>query len=321
MKEKKIWHSQKNNSFGGVNMLQKTILEVKNLHKSFGRQEVLNDVNFSVECGKIVGLLGKNGAGKTTLMKIIIGLLKNYQGEIYYDGSLINHQDVLEMNTIGSLVDTTFYEDLSAHDNMKIAMMATPGKNTKGINQEIEELLHFVGLIDNIKDKVKTFSFGMKQRLALAQALTVDPKLLILDEPFVGLDPLGIALVKDKLKSLCEEKNVSIIFSSHQLADVAELSEALIVIKDGKIEYSGTYDTLKEMNKKYRILFNKPVSEAHIKMLEISEVNTDFVATENQIDFKYADGALDRMIWILSGEGYQIVDVIRTDDVLSSFFV
>ena len=107
----------------------------------------------------------------------------------------------------------------------------------------------------------------MKQRLALAQALLNEPKLLILDEPFVGLDPLGITLVKDKLMELCREKQASIIFSSHQLAEVEELSEELVVIEDGHVKYFGTYTDLSRQNKEYRIIMDKEVTLGILKSL------------------------------------------------------
>lgn len=174
-------------------MQAQNILEIRHLQKNFGRHDVLKDISFSVPYGKIVGLLGRNGAGKTTMIKCILGLLK-CSGDIIYDGVPINHRDTRVMNSIGALVDTAFFEDMTAYDNLKIQMMSTPTRDNRHMREDIFSLLQFVGLEANYKDRVKSFSFGMKQRLALAQTLITDSKLLILDEPFVGLDPLGIAL-------------------------------------------------------------------------------------------------------------------------------
>lgn len=193
----------------------KTILEVRHLQKTFGRHNVLKDINFTVGQGKIVGLLGKNGSGKTTLMKSILGLL-NYSGEVYFEGKRLDAKDTHAMNRIGVLVDIAFFEDMTAYDNLEILMLSIPHRDNSNRKKDIMELLEFVGLEENARERVKGFSFGMKQRLALAQALLNEPNLLILDEPFVGLDPLGITIVKEKLTELCKKKQASIIFSSHQ---------------------------------------------------------------------------------------------------------
>lgn len=221
-------------------MSSQNILEIKHLQKSFGHHEVLKDINFTVKQGEILGLLGKNGSGKTTMMKSILGLL-NHSGEVYFEGKLLDRKDTHAMNRIGVLVDTAFFEDMTAYDNLKILMMSTPHRDNSHMKKDILELLEFVGLKENAKERVKGFSFGMKQRLALAQALMNEPKLLILDEPFVGLDPLGIELVKEKLTELCRKKQASIIFSSHQLGEVEELAEELVVIEEGYVKYFGSY--------------------------------------------------------------------------------
>lgn len=298
-----------------------SILKIRKLNKAYGQNEVLKDINFSIEYGKIVGLLGKNGAGKTTLIKIIIGLLNNYQGEIYYQGELIDHSDVLKMNTIGSLVDTSFHNDLSAYDNMKILMMATPNKEKQSMRNDIMQLLTFVGLEPNYKDKVKSFSFGMKQRLALAQALIVEPKLLILDEPFVGLDPPGIELVKERLKELCVNKQVSIIFSSHQLAEVAELSEDLVVIDQGCIQYFGSYEALASANKKYSVTLDRTLSKEDIAQIT-KGLGYDIVcdAQTREVHFHYSEGALNQILRTLIEMDYTINEINKLDNALAQLF-
>ena len=241
-------------------MEQSNILEIYNVTKSFGKFLALKNVSFDVKKGRIVGLLGKNGAGKTTLIKTILGLLRNFDGKIMYDGRIIDTSNPAVMNTIGSLVETSFHEDLSAFDNLKLLMMSTPIDGFDDYKQRIYELLTLVDLKAHAKSKVKSFSFGMKQRLALAQALLTEPKLLILDEPFVGLDPPGIELIKNKLTSLCHDNNVSIIFSSHQLSDVAEISDDIVVISGGEIGYCGSYEQLLNDSKRYRIHLRQAVT-------------------------------------------------------------
>lgn len=225
------------------------ILKVEHLKKSYGKFKVLEDVNFQIERGHILGLLGRNGAGKTTMLKTILGLNVNYGGKIFFMGEPLNSDNEITKNKIGSLVDVTFFEDLTAYENIKMTMMITRNFNHKNINSRIDELLQFVQLTGAKQKKVKSFSFGMKQRLALAQSLIYEPELLILDEPFVGLDPIGIDDTKKILKRLCSEKNTSIIFSSHQLTEVEDISDDIIVLNKGRINYSGTYDSIKNSGK------------------------------------------------------------------------
>lgn len=226
-------------------MKENIILDVRHLNKGYKKSPVLKDVTFQLKQGHILGLLGKNGAGKTTLIKSILGLNTNYQGSIFFQGEVLNPSDEKSKSKIGSLVDVNFYEDMTAYQNMKLTMMLTQAIPKVKQDKRIHDLLKFVGLEKDSKKNIRSFSFGMKQRLALAQAMITKPAMLILDEPFVGLDPIGIEDVKDTLHRLCQENNTSIIFSSHQLTEVCDLADDIIVLNDGIIKYSDTYENLK----------------------------------------------------------------------------
>lgn len=221
------------------------ILDVRHLQKGYKNFPVLKDVTFQVQQGHILGLIGKNGAGKTTLMKSVLGLNTGYQGEIFFRGEKLDVSSEKQKSQIGSLVDVTFYGDMSAYQNLKLAMMLTESVPSEKREMRMQELLTFVGLESASKKCVRSFSFGMKQRLALALALITKPALLILDEPFVGLDPIGIEDVKELLRKLCRENKTSIIFSSHQLNEVCYLADDIIVLNDGMIKYSDTYENTK----------------------------------------------------------------------------
>lgn len=301
-------------------MITQNILEVQHLQKSFGRHEVLKDICFSVRPGEIIGLLGKNGSGKTTMIKSILGLLK-HSGTVYFEGKPLNPNDPRAMNRIGVLVDTAFFEDMSAGDNLKILMLSTPYRDNSNLKKDIKSLLSFVGLEASEREKVKGFSFGMKQRLALAQALISEPKLLILDEPFVGLDPLGIVLVKDKLEELCREKQTSIIFSSHQLTEVAELAEDLVVIEDGHVKYFGTYAELEKRNKEYRIITDRMVAPSILQELQAGGMDVTAVDGQPQIILSHGEKALDPLLRHLQSSGYFICEIVREDRPLETLFV
>lgn len=226
-------------------MNENIILDVRHLQKGYKKSSVLKDVSFQIKQGHILGLIGKNGAGKTTLMKSILGLNTNYQGEIIFHGKKLMPADETMKAEIGSLVDVSFYDDMTAYQNLKVIMMLTKAVPTDEQDKRIHELLSFVGLETSSKISVRSFSFGMKQRLALAQAIVTKPVLLILDEPFVGLDPIGIEDVKELLRKLCQESKTSIIFSSHQLTEVCDLADDIVILNDGVISYSDTYENMK----------------------------------------------------------------------------
>lgn len=224
-----------------------SILSINGLMKRYGNTEVLKGVGFELMPGHILGLLGRNGAGKTTMMKCLLGLNAKYDGDVFFQGQRLNMEDEKVKNRIGSLVDVKFFEDMTAYENMTLAagLMRMPRQLRK---ENIDALLDFVDLTGVRNKKVRKFSFGMKQRLALAQSLLGEPVLLILDEPFVGLDPIGIEQTKAILTKLCRERGTSIIFSSHQMAEVGALADDIIVLSGGVIAYADSNENIRKNN-------------------------------------------------------------------------
>ena len=212
-----------------------TILRVCHLNKSFGKQEVLTDLNFEIQRGDIVGLIGKNGCGKTTLMKMILGLTPRTKGKIQFKGDSEYNTKRNSLNKIGFLLDCKLFEDFSAYDNLKLFSMYSSSFDKSELDKRINKLLKFVGL-DSSKKLVKSYSFGMKQRLGLALALLDDPEFLILDEPFVGLDPTGVRVLLDYIVKLRREKGVTILISSHQLHEIEEICDYFLFINEKSIE-------------------------------------------------------------------------------------
>ena len=225
-------------------MKEKEILKVEHLQKNYRNQPVLRDVTFSLYRGHILGLIGKNGAGKTTLMKSVLGLNTGCDGRITFEGNPVRPGSGMLKKKTGLLVDVVFYEDMTARQNLNL-LASLSGLSFGTRAKRIYELLDFVGLTSSAGKNVCTFSFGMKQRLALAQSLLTQPDLLILDEPFVGLDPVGIEDTKRLLLKLCRGQGTSIIFSSHQLSEVCDLADDIIILADGRIKISDTYRNLK----------------------------------------------------------------------------
>lgn len=208
------------------------LIETKNLTKKYSDSVVVNNVSISVPKGKIYGLLGRNGAGKTTLMKMLLKLIKSSDGEVYLFGE---HSKTLEKKVyrrIGSIVETPgFYENLTAYENLNLAM------RLRGYKEEnkIKEALKIVGLEKEVKKQFGDYSLGMKQRLGLAAALMHEPELLILDEPTNGLDPIGIAKIRDLFKSLCEDKKMTILISSHALTEIEQIADIIGIMHEGNL--------------------------------------------------------------------------------------
>ena len=212
------------------------MLKIENLSKKFPGNDFysLSDVSLEIEKGEIVGLIGKNGAGKSTLMKMMAKSQKPTSGKIRYNGTDINSNDnVLE--DFGIMIEPVFYPEMSVIDNLKF-YLKLHGK--KELYPNIERTLKLVELWESRNRKPKGFSFGMKQRTALAIALVAEPDFLILDEPFVGLDPVGVQKLIDILKKWSSERQISMLISSHQLGELEALCNRYIYIEGGKLAES-----------------------------------------------------------------------------------
>lgn len=212
----------------------KYILETNELTKIFGKQKAVNNVSIKIERNSIYGLLGPNGAGKSTTLKMITGMLHKSSGEIIFEGHKWSRDD---LSDIGALIEMPpLYENLSARENLKVRTLLLGLPETR-----IDEVLEIVDLKNTGKKKSGQFSLGMKQRLGIAIALLNNPKLLILDEPTNGLDPLGIQELRDLIRSF-PEKGITVILSSHILAEVEQTADHIGIINDGELKYQSILD-------------------------------------------------------------------------------
>ncbi len=209
------------------------MLKVEQLSKKYPKNPVysLEKVDFQINQGEIVGLIGKNGAGKTTLMKMIAKSLQPTEGTILLDGKNILHQDD-QLKEVGILIEPAYYKQLTVLENLHFYLAVNQQTQYK---KNIRPVLELVDLWHRRKDKPGSFSFGMKQRLSLAMCLLTEPKFAIMDEPFVGLDPIGVADLIRTLKTWAQEKNMTILISSHQLAELEELCERFLFIEQGRL--------------------------------------------------------------------------------------
>lgn len=209
------------------------MLKIENLSKKFVRNDFysLKDVSFEVKKGEIIGLIGKNGAGKSTLLKMIAKSLRPTEGEIFYKGESVFEKDNI-LHDVGIMIDPVFYPEMTVIDNLKFYLRL---HRREDLFDNIEPTLKMVELWDARHRKPKGFSFGMKQRTALAIALVAEPDFLLLDEPFVGLDPVGIQKLIEILQEWSSQRQISMIISSHQLGELEALCDRYIYIESGRL--------------------------------------------------------------------------------------
>lgn len=211
--------------------MNEKILKVRNVAKAFDGREMIHGMNLSVERGMIYGLLGVNGAGKTTTFKMITGLLRPDSGEIIFSGTSVSGQDKEFLREMGILIETpVFYEHLSARENLELHLQYMGC----GVDK-IEEVLNRVGLQNTGRQPVSKFSLGMRQRLAIARAISHEPKLLVLDEPVNGLDPVGIRQMRELFLSLARESGMALLISGHILSEIEHVADRVGVLADGSI--------------------------------------------------------------------------------------
>ncbi|MBR1747298.1 MAG: ABC transporter ATP-binding protein [Clostridia bacterium] len=223
------------------------ILEVKNVTKVYNKRggrslTALNDVSFSVDEGEVVGFIGPNGAGKSTCIKCITGLATQTSGSVTVCGFDTVKEHVDAIANVGAIIENPdTYLNRTALDNLRyyasISRIEVPsGTERKAyINDLIDDLLRQVGLYDRRNDKVSKYSLGMKQRLGIAQAMIAKPKLLILDEPTNGLDPMGIREMRDVVRTLAHEQGVAVLISSHGLAELQQTCDRFLLIRSGRL--------------------------------------------------------------------------------------
>ena len=217
------------------------ILKCENLKKQVKNKVIVENISFSMNKGDVVGFIGPNGAGKTTTIKLILGLIKLTEGKVYIDGYDIQKNYIKAMEKVGAIVETPdLYMYLSGYDNLKLT-----ANNYKNITKKrINEVIKMVGLENRIKDKVSTYSLGMRQRLGIAEAIINNPELLILDEPTNGLDIEGTIEIRNLIKELSNE-GIAILISSHNLTEIDNLCNRIIAIKNGKIITNDSIDNFK----------------------------------------------------------------------------
>jgi len=218
-------------------MSSESIVKIRGLFKNFDDLIAVNNLDMDVRKGDIYGFLGPNGSGKSTTIKVLLTLVKPERGSIKVFDEELNQNPKKILSRIGAIVEKpSFYERISAIKNLEVLSAYSGIKKTK---EEFLKFLKLVGLEDRAHSQVKTYSSGMKQRLGIAQSIMHQPDLLILDEPFAGLDPQGVRDMRKLIKALNSEKDMTIIISSHQLDEIESIANRMIIINRGSAVCEG----------------------------------------------------------------------------------
>ncbi len=302
-----------------------TLLEVKNLSKSYGNNLAVNNLSFDVYTGEILGLLGPNGAGKSTTITILSGLLSYNSGEIYFLGKDVRKNSKQVKANLGIVPqDIAFYEEISAYQNVKF-FASLYGLTGNALEERVKEALEFVGLEERKNEKPKTYSGGMKRRLNIACAIAHHPKLLILDEPTVGIDPQSRNRILDAIQTL-RNQGTTVIYTTHYMEEIEQIADRVVIMDKGQKIAEGTIEELLEDYNNinlYCITLEEPI-EDFLYLYDIPgvrQITTDKVKKRIKIETDKKADNLNKILSKLLEKGNQIQDMTTEKGNLEMVFL
>lgn len=246
-----------------------TVIEVERVSKTIDKKEIIKGITFQVNQGEILGILGRNGAGKTSLMKALLNIVTPSEGTIQLLGKSVTKEDNSVLGEIGCLIETpVFYNQLTARENLEIHCLYV----NKKYCDNISTTMALVGLGDNENQPVSSFSLGMKQRLGIARAIVTKPKILILDEPINGLDPIGMIDVRTILLKMNQQEQTTILISSHIITEISQIASRIIVMEEGRI--------IRSFGKAELAAETRSLEEVFIEILQTYQKPEDRVVSE-----------------------------------------
>lgn len=290
------------------------ILRVEHLVKSFGRTRIIKDISFSVGSGEIVGFVGPNGAGKTTTLKLVTNLIFPDSGRITVSGfDLLKEREKALSHLSGIIENPGLYTGLTGKENLDFI------RRLRGVSREkYDEVVEITGLGDRLSRKVKKYSLGMKQRLAIGMCLLSSPDFLILDEPTNGLDPTGTMELRELIVKMAKEYGVSVLFSSHMLDEVGRISDRVIYIKDGELLGERTRE---EMFAGERYLLAVDNAERAVQLLAaLPSVLSCKSAGENRLRVESQKNTVGELAAALLAGGIVLSDIQKESDQLENIY-
>ncbi|MGO5072433.1 ABC transporter ATP-binding protein [Clostridium sporogenes] len=292
------------------------VLQVENIHKKIGKREIIKDVSFSVKEGEIFGFLGPNGAGKTTTIRMMVGLIAPTKGRIKIMGYDIQKERIKALKNVGCIVENPdMYNDLTGMQNLKF-YADLYGDITK---ERIGEVIELVGLKDRINDKVKKYSLGMKQRLGLGQAILSNPKLLILDEPTNGLDPIGMHEFREIVKDIAKKNNSAVFISSHILSEIEQMCDHFAIINKGSIKTIQAVSEESSNIERLKISTNeiKKIQDVFSKLNFVRNINVE----QNSIVVEISPKNFSGIIKEIGKNDVNIDDICKVESNLENKFM
>ncbi|ENK1244943.1 ABC transporter ATP-binding protein [Clostridium sporogenes] len=292
------------------------VLQVENIHKKIGKREIIKDVSFSVKEGEIFGFLGPNGAGKTTTIRMMVGLIAPTKGSIKIMGHDIQKERIKALKNVGCIVENPdMYNDLTGIQNLKY-YADLYGDITK---ERINEVAELVGLKDRINDKVKKYSLGMKQRLGLGQAILSNPKLLILDEPTNGLDPIGMHEFREIVKDIAKKNNSAVFISSHILSEIEQMCDHFAIINKGSIKTIQAVSEESSNIERLKISTNeiKKIQDVFSKLNFVRNINVE----QNSIVVEISPKNFSEIIKEIGKNDVNIDDICKVESNLENKFM
>lgn len=289
------------------------VLNLFDICKNFGRKKIISNFSMTIKKGQIVGLVGPNGAGKSTLIKIMVGLLKPTRGQVYINGISLKRDYEKAISNVGCIVENPeFFPDMSGYENLDY--FAGFRKNIS--KEDIDEIADKVGLQNRIHDKVRKYSLGMKQRLGIALALLGNPRILITDEPFNSLDATSVYEIRQLVKMLAKDKNLTMIISSHNLNEIQSLCTDVVFIKEGRLVLQ------KEMKDivnavYYRITVPEEFIESALYLLRDYKA----VRIDDSIQITASGDNLNGMLYILLENNIPILEIKNVAQNLEEIYL
>lgn len=292
------------------------ILTTDNLTKTYGEKRAADSVSLHIKKGDVYGLIGRNGAGKTTILKMICGLSTPTSGSVTFAGKT-GAELSGEMKKIGSLIESPgLFPKMSAYQNVKIKCILY-GKNDK---EYINSLLKQVGLENVGKKPAQSFSLGMKQRLGIALALVGEPEFIVLDEPINGLDPQGIAEMREIIHNLSKERGMTVIVSSHILDELSKVADAFGIINDGKLIDEFTSEELEYRCNKYVLLKTGDIEKSR-KVLADMGISAYEVLENDDIRINEEIKDTSKLIATFVGEGIPVYELALIQGTLEQYYL
>ena len=291
--------------------MPKVVLECNDIWKKIGNKTIINDLSLKLYEGDILGFVGANGAGKTTTIKLLLGLQSLNGGNVNIGGYDLKKNFVSAISNVGAIIESPdLYMYMTGYENLRISAIMY------GIdNKRIDEVVKLVGLEKRIHDKVRKYSLGMRQRLGIAQAILHNPKVLILDEPMNGLDPIGIKELKDLLLYLSQKEKIAILISSHILSELESICNRVCIISGGKIIRDDFIDNIKNIVNNYNYI------------LELSNINLEGIINnyeiidDNHIKIKGDKNKINNILKVLLLNNIYVLEMKKENVSLETIFL